>query len=619
MHTKHKNGFLGALFVYLILLNYFILVNPPKIFTIDESITPLTNVYRVLSDAQSPDQISNQVWKPVSLPDIWYETHEKQGREYWYKTEVNITAIQPGIWAIYVPSVTHNLSVYINNIWVGQAGKFSDPVSRHHNQPLYYEFSSELMNAGKNDIQLHVKSEYFAQGLLGEVYLNKASALKKTYQLKHSLRFGLIEVMINALFFLAFIILCFWMARPKDTFYFIFFLEVIFWSIHNLNLFVHDIPLSGVVWESLMMATFGWTVVAMIFFNHSFVGGGSRIVEKFTLVFATTAFGFFLLPDIEVLHLIGFRVWDLFLVVFGCYAIVHLLNRYYRYPSNDIYLMLIVGLPILVCGLHDILFINHLADPLDGLIMHYSIIPSSVLFAWFLLKRFLESVNQAEELSRNLEDKVNLKEEELKQQYDKLLKLEQDQVLSKERERIMRDMHDGIGGQLVSVIATLQDNSGEIFDCVRIKVQNSLTDLRLVIDSLDPALQDLSILLGIMRARIQDQLSSAGIKMIWEVDDIPELMMLTPGYSLHVMRIIQEATTNVIKHSQASKLVLSMNENKSERRIYINISDNGIGFENKGTKGRGMNNMSYRAEKINAELLVDSGPSGTILSLVIIY
>jgi len=614
MHTKYKYYFITGLIIYLITLNYFVLIQPPVFFKISENVHPIKSVQRIASLAQNQSDLPAQGWESTVLPDIWYESHQNKAREYWYRSVIDISNISSDVWAVYIPSVTHNTAVYINGVWIGQGGDFSDPVSRHQNEPLYYEFSKDLLKPVNNEILLHVKAEYYAQGLLGQVYVNSAAELEKEYQFKYGLRYSLIEALTIVLFFLGFVIFVFWLARPQDIVYLIFFLEIMFWGVHNLNLFIAEIPVSSVVWEALIMSTFGWMVASMIYFNHRFVGGGSVLVEKSVMIVSVVGCVVFFLPDIELIHIFGYKIWDVILVMFGCYAIYHLLSIYWASPENDLYLMLLVGLPMLVFGLHDILLINHLGNPLDGLIIQYIVIPAAILFAWFLLKRFVQSVNKAEDLSRSLEAKVELKETELKNQYQRLLKLEQEQVLATERERIMRDMHDGIGGQLVSVIATLQEHSGEIFKKTREKVQNSLTDLRFVIDSLDPALQDMTTVLGAIRGRLDDQLKAAHIQLHWNVIELPEVESMSPGFSLHVMRIIQEAVTNVIKHSEATELSFTTNIDDAGR-IVVQICDNGSGNLKANSAGRGLRNMEYRAGEINADLSMESDDKGTCLTL----
>jgi signal transduction histidine kinase len=347
--------------------------------------------------------------------------------------------------------VTHNAAVFVNGIWIGQGGRFEEPVSRHHNNPLMFEFSSELLHhepSGlvENRIDIRVMASHARQGLMDQFYLAPATELRAAYEWKRFWRVDFIQWITMAMYFMGGIVLCFWLARPQDKIYGLFALQLFIWATHNLNLFVFDIPSSAHFWEAMTMSTLGWTVVAMILFNHRYVGGGNVRVEKLVLIFGICGLGIFLLPEVGDVLRIGYGVWDSFLIIFGSYAILHLLKVFWRLQDIDVYLMLLVGVPILVFGLHDILTVNYLRDRRDGLTIQYSVIPAIMLFSFFLVRRFVQSINQAEELSATLEQRVIEKQREVESQFEKLKSMEQERVLSKERERIMRDMHDGIGG-----------------------------------------------------------------------------------------------------------------------------------------------------------------------------
>jgi len=618
--TNNNTRALFFLFIYWLACNYLVLHTPFSIFS-TPNVDAVKEVSFLVSSEPSLDALKDESWQRISLPDDWYKNHQRAD-QIWYRTQINIEKIQAGIWAIYLPSVTHNAAVFINKIWVGQGGKFSEPVSRHHNAPLLFEFSSELLKLGLNQIDIKVKTSFYEQGLFDQFYLAPSEQLKYAYSWKHFVRVDLIQWVTVAMYLLSLIIFVFWVARPQDSIYGLFSLELFIWASHNLNLFVSEIPVSVRIWEAMTMSTLGWTVTVMILFNHRFVGNGNIKIDKFILSFSILGIGMFFLPDIESILYIGYRIWDAFVMIFGVYAIYYLLKVYRENKNLDVYLMLVVGIPILVFGLHDILMINNFSDRRDGLAMQYSVIPSVILFSWFLVRRFVQSINKAEHLAETLEQRVKQKEQELHNQYKKLSSMQKESVLSEERERIMRDMHDGIGGQLVSVITLLQDSTNDVFIRVRRKVEHSLTDLRFVIDSLDPLLNDLPTLLGMMRLRLVDQLDAENIELEWAVTDLPEISNMNPRRSLHIMRIVQEAMTNSIKHANSKNMTLRTGVLSGQRKqIFIDIIDYGLGMnaEDKNNQGRGVNNMRYRAEQIDAELKINSSSKGTCVRLLLNY
>jgi signal transduction histidine kinase len=308
------------------------------------------------------------------------------------------------------------------------------------------------------------------------------------------------------------------------------------------------------------------------------------------------------------------------------YAIFHLLLVYYRENKNqkaerNAFLMLIVGLPIMVSGFHDYLLLNNMVNRLDGLIVQYSVIPSIILFSWLMIQRFVSSINQAEKMTAVLEQRVLEKQKIFEKQYDELRLSEQKRLLAEERERIMRDMHDGIGGQLVSVVTLLQVNDGPVFRNIRDKVESSLTDLRLVIDSLDPVFSDIPTLLGMMRMRLKEQLNSVNIELKWAVTELPETEEIGPRDCLHIMRILQEAINNSAKHSGAKTITVSTGVLSIEQpQIFIDIIDSGKGMGNNIdalSSGRGVNNMHYRAKQLGANLEINSSKAGTQVRLIL--
>ena len=605
------------LIAYFMVLNYLVLHTPFSFFKV-EDVAPINQAYIFDSETQPTSPLDHAA-QPVELPDDWHHS-QRTANHYWYRQSFELSPPESTLWAVYLPSVTHNAAVYINGTWIGQGGSFEPPIARNHNQPLLFEFSSQLLKSGQNFVEVHVAASHPRQGLMDEFYIAPVDKLYASYRWKQFIRVDLIESFTLIMYVMAIILFCFWLARPQDKIYGLFSLLLTIWASHNLNLFIVHIPTSAHFWEAMTMSTLGWTVVTMIFFNHRYVGHGNQNIERVILIFAVLGMGIFFLPDIGSILVFGYGVWDAFLIIFGSYAIIYLIRTYWVERELDIFLMLLVGIPILVFGFHDILTVNNFRDRREGLIIQYSVIPAVLLFNFFLIRRFVKSINQAEQLTASLELRVQQREKELHEQFAKVSHLEQQRILSNERERIMRDMHDGIGGQLVAVITELGEQQDTLSNRIRKRIQHSLTDLRMVIDSMDPLLNDLSTLLGMMRARLEEQLNAAGIKLVWGGSDVPEMNNLSPTRNLHVMRIVQEVVTNAIKHSQASCMTISISTDDGfAKTVIIKLEDNGVGIKDSEitSTSRGIKNMQYRAKQLDSELHISSNTDGTSIMLVI--
>ena len=607
--------------VYWLAIHYLVFHTPFQVFPAPDVPAIQQMEYRVLHSAEDfPGALNQEGWHAVQLPDDWYvSAHD--GTDLWYRATVEIDDFGNELWGFYIPAVTHNAAVYLNGTWAGQGGHFNDPVSRHHNEPLLFRFSPDLLVRGENTIDVRVKTQIAEQGLLGEMYLAPYDQLVDAYRWKKFLRFDFILGVSVTMLLMGLVIMAFWLARPRDYKYGIFSLILLVWTTHNLNLFIEDIPVPASVWEAFTRLSLGWTVIGMLMFNHRYVGKINHRAEKIALGIGFLGFGMLLLPDVSWVLLIGHKVWDSLLVILGVYTIVYLVERYWKTQNSDVYLMMLAGVPILSFGLHDILVVNHLLPRQEGLIIQYSAIAPAALFSWFLLRSFVRSVDRAEQLAATLEQRVQDKQRQLQLQYEQLGAMQRQQVLAEERERIMRDMHDGIGGQLVSLITLLQEQSGEVFKRIRERLQFSLTDLRMVIDSLDPMLNDLPTLLGMLRMRFNDQLEAAGIDLHWAVTELPEISNMSPRRSLHIMRIVQEAMTNAVKHSGTKRIKLSTGIDKQADRVFIEVTDFGGGDANFDTEsnsgGRGIKNMQYRAQQVAGDLQLINTPSGVTVRLLL--
>lgn len=182
------------------------------------------------------------------------------------------------------------------------------------------------------------------------------------------------------------------------------------------------------------------------------------------------------------------------------------------------------------------------------------------------------------------------------------------EAIEKERNRLLREMHDGLGAQLTTALYAAKGERASINELAEY-LQQALDDLRMMMDSLQTFDGDVATLLGQLRYRMERRLQNAGLELIWRVDDLPDFPGMTPQDALNLQRIVQEALVNVIKHAAATRVELSARmQNLNTLRICI--SDNGRGLnEQPESSGRGLNNLHHRATELNAELSLGNNPS----------
>ena len=87
-------------------------------------------------------------------------------------------------------------------------------------------------------------------------------------------------------------------------------------------------------------------------------------------------------------------------------------------------------------------------------------------------------------------------------------------------------------------------------------------------------------------------------------------------FKLNVFRMVQEQLNNILKHSKATRMIISLSQSK--KSIILTISDNGIGFDTgKHYKGIGLSNIRSRASTFNGVADFVSQPGqGCILTII---
>ncbi|HSI59207.1 MAG TPA: ATP-binding protein, partial [Ideonella sp.] len=180
------------------------------------------------------------------------------------------------------------------------------------------------------------------------------------------------------------------------------------------------------------------------------------------------------------------------------------------------------------------------------------------------------------------------------------------QALLLERQRLMRDMHDGLGSTLMSSLVLVEQGKLDSA-AVALLLRECVDDLRLVIDSLEPIGHDLVTLLASLRHRLGSRLESAGLRMLWEVEDLPPLEWLHPPDALHVLRIVQEVLTNVLKHARAGEVRVATLQ--TEGGVRVVIADDGVGFDSAtALHGRGLRHLRQRAGRLGGQIEIESRP-----------
>ena len=215
---------------------------------------------------------------------------------------------------------------------------------------------------------------------------------------------------------------------------------------------------------------------------------------------------------------------------------------------------------IIVFAVHDLLLAFNVVVDTPTLVSRLSYSALQVAIGIGLTWRFAKALNEVDSFAGRMVTLVREAEDKLRAS----LALEEERAraaaLATERTRLMRDLHDGLGGQLVSIVALSERNAWE-GDRIGNAARAALKDLRLVIDAMDDIDGDLMLALGAWRERTAAQLRSHGLPLEWRVlapEGMPVHPELRPWHVIQILRLLDEAVTNAVKHAGAKRIAVSI-------------------------------------------------------------
>jgi signal transduction histidine kinase len=215
-----------------------------------------------------------------------------------------------------------------------------------------------------------------------------------------------------------------------------------------------------------------------------------------------------------------------------------------------------------------------------------------LIFAMILLYRNRQNIKSKKILQERFSQKLLVSQEE-------------------ERMRISKDLHDGIGQQLLLIKNKLIASNDEV---TKEMVDTTIEEVRNISRDLHPfALQELGITKAIEHTLTQiDENTTLFISS--EIDNIDNIF--SPEEEVNIYRIVQESLSNILKHAkaEASKVLVRRFSNN----VTISIRDNGVGFDfnekYEDIKSLGLKTLLERTKFLKGQMKVNSKKeSGTVI------
>lgn len=570
------------------------------------------------SDGPQPPPAAGLPWEERSLPDFW-RTHRASDSGFgWYRAGFDVLHQPDTPWSVFVPFANSALAVRVNGVEIGREPAFdASHISARASPPHLVTVPATLLAPGRNTLELHLRVERDINSGVSRVEVGPQEWMQPRYLEQRLWRIDLPRALnmasLVAILFMALL----WLRRPSETIYPWFCALAAVWAVRAMYFTADDawlVPARtwlGLGGNDLFLAaslSLGFALLYIVV--NRFARGPQPVAESIAIALCV-ALPLAIAPlGNQVLAPMRPLWWGL-AVVLALLAVVTATRLAWR-ERHWSYALIVAGIFFMLATcLHDWLVVSGLIafSPVPWLGYGPPVMLGAMVVA--LGGRYFHAFDEAGRLNRELDQRVRDKTMELEQHYDRIAQLERVAAVAGERDRLMRDMHDGVGSQLITLEHALEKGGMGTGQAAAL-VRECIDDLRLVIDSLDAGAQSMSDALANLRFRVEPRLAAAGIASQWELAQ--DEAVLAPGVVLQLLRILQEALTNTLKHSGASTVRVHWRIDTGSRSASLCVQDDGQWRPPTG-QGRGQDNMRQRAERAGATVRVSGGPGGTTVAV----
>ncbi|MCM5679165.1 histidine kinase [Schlegelella sp. S2-27] len=571
-----------------------------------------------LIDLTEPGAIEH----PVRLPDGWEHTAPRRNGRASYRLSVPDSALQVDRPSLFLRRAGNAFRVHFNGQSVLEVGGDTLPLPNYNNEPHLIRLPRTLLRASGNTLVIEVIGQPKREAGLSTVWVGNDSELEPLYEQAMTAQVRGSWFVISASLVMGMLaLLLAWRTRLPMYGWFALANLVWAWRVSALNVHAPGIWAGPLHWAfelsySVFVASISMSLLTVIQRDTPIA---RRLMAGFvgSALLLSLGNALFNLPLLRTAHLLLILVVTVSMAVFLAHYTV-------RERSRTGALLCFSAVVGAIFGARDWVVFRLQQDYDAYTWSRYAIFFLLFVMAWRLVEDYSSTLARLRDINRNLQDAVERKQNELQLAFESRREVERHQAASAERDRILREMHDGLGGRLVGAIALSQQLSpsadgieSPTLHQLRQALDDCLVELRLSLDSLEAEQCSIGEALAEMRFRVEPSLRAAGVRLVWNVDDEAVDAELRPGDTLQVLRIVREAFTNVIKHAQATVVWLTLA--RAGHRIELTVLDNGLlQRSTPGTRRlpampsgkRGLANMRQRAQHLGADIEIGPHPEG---------
>ncbi len=565
-------------------------------------------------------------WEPVALPDIWVRRWPAYEGTVWYRIEwergcardASLQANRP--LGLSLGGISMAGEVYLNDDLLWRDVSLVEPLSQSWNMPRRWLLPESALRDGVNTIWVRVVGLAAYTPGLGTVFLGPAAQAEAVHAANLWRQRNVLFIALGLSGAMGCIYLVVWCLRRSEQAFGWYALMSLCWVLYMATVLATDAwPFDNIQAHSrLNNVAFVLYVMAFCLFTWRF--GAQRLPRVEKALWLATGLG--LLVSLVASRPAMELVWASFVLIFLANCLQFQWHAW-RTREPQHLLLALCWLIFLVVGVHDAVVLRNgwSAHEMWGAVSG----PITVLFMALLLGgRLASSMHRIEHFNQELQVHAAQTRAELAE----VLAREHDQALSharlRERMAIVHDLHDGLGGSLVRSMALVEQARQPLSNERMLSLLKVLRDdLRQVIEydsSASTVVPETPIQwMAPLRHRFTRLFDELEVGISWQVAE----QWRTKPSALHCLglaRLVEEALSNVIKHSRACHICVTIEQPKTDI-LRIVVEDDGVGFDLQAVRdaglGVGMRSMAARAERLGGGLEVSSDRGGTVVCVVV--
>ena len=558
---------------------------------------------------------------PLALPYHWDREQSAQPGTARFDLPFTLERRPDVPWGVYIPRVGNVFELRVNGELLRVHGDMVRPNGADYaKSPRYLIVPAQLLHAGDNLIEIRIRADTGRRAGLSRVTLGPSEQVLRLYSRDYAARFTGSVLLVGFSAVVAAIAFALWLTqfdpgvtgrRRREGLYLWAALAEFCWALRVADAAIFSPPLPWVSWGMLMTACYsGWAASAMLFCHHVAGWHRSRHAYWMHAAMAVMFVGSIACCWVSLTHadprwLTGWLAMELAGV--GLY-IAFFTVAAVRRPTPSRILVALAAVLTVAVALRDLLVIRMSDSYGDTTWVRYTSVFFGIALLAIVIGRFRDASNQAHDLLGTLAGRVADREAELAVTYARLAEVGREQARTHERERILRDMHDGVGSHISAAIHQLQSGQASRTALLR-TLRDSLDQLKLSIDSIHLPAGDVGALLAALRYRLAPRLAASEIQLEWAVDELAPIARLDGHAMRQLQFLLFEVISNVMQHAGAS--LLRIEAQMQGNVLQLRAIDNGVGFD----ATRPPRALQQRALAIGARLAIESRPGRTVVEL----